>query len=192
MAKPSPSAHPRLRECSSNGTGSSSSSIHCTPEHHPSPPHHHHRRRRRREQRAFAVPSSGFLSLLATVVSASSIAQGSPIAGQDSPPEFLCPLVGCDAVEARHQPRSAFDAVPTPTPTRPPHKLRRGGVPDKYELRADGRWHRAESVTLYGSTMCLVRSFVLYSLYSKLTSITASLALQAVLARVRHHHPSLT
>jgi hypothetical protein len=100
-------------------------------------PHSHCRKRsqRRRPFRTSAYPSSGLLSLLATIVSTSS-AEARPITL-----DFLCPGVDTDCLKAGFQRRSQ------------PKLKKRARVPDRYAPGTDGLW-RKTGWTLYGSAMC--------------------------------------
>jgi hypothetical protein len=99
----------------------------------------------------FAAPSSGLLSLLATIAASSATADGSPI-----PPSFLCPSV--DYETSTITSNSPQDNLPPDAIQLPPTSTnRRRNIPDQYQPGPDGRWRRVETYTLYGSTVCAVR-----------------------------------
>ncbi|CDO73182.1 hypothetical protein BN946_scf185007.g237 [Trametes cinnabarina] len=115
-------------------------------------------------------PSSGLLALLVTVAGSSSSADARPLddSHPDSPPDFLCPrlhswspsehttssaatpswvLEPCDASEA-----AAFLELSIKRRRR---RTRRGSnIADKYVKGPDGRWRKADSWELYGSSSC--------------------------------------
>lgn len=115
------------------------------------------RRRRRPPTSAVAGPSSGVLSLLATISAASSTVDGSPLSAQPTPPPFLCPYISHDDCKAYAEllldpvAGTSASALSAPTPT----LTRRGLVADKFVEGLDGRWRRADRYTLYGSTVCM-------------------------------------
>jgi len=113
------------------------------------------RRRRRLQFGVLAGPSSGVLSLLATISAASSAADGSPLVAQPTPPPFLCPYIARDNHEAyvdivAETSASAVLSVPG-------YSIRhRKRVADKFERGPDGKYRRVDRYTLYGSTVCAV------------------------------------
>lgn len=118
------------------------------------------RRTRRSPFGAIAGPSSGVLSLLATITAASSTADGSPLVAQPTPPSFLCPSIERDVYEddvnlfSESIAESSGAVLLAPTETKK-HRRRRE-LADKYEKGPDGKWRQADGYTLYGSTMCKV------------------------------------
>jgi hypothetical protein len=110
--------------------------------------------RRRRPQ---AGPSSGLLSIRATIAASSSTTDGKPLISERSPPQFLCPSVQYDS-------NIPSDSVLIYRPKNSPPQTITGlsaspdgrNIPDKYIQGNDGRWRKAE-YTLYGSTLCQVR-----------------------------------
>lgn len=101
-----------------------------------------HRRRKQSSSPFFTTPSSKLLSLLASLVSASTV-DASPV-----PPPFLCPSIGLDnilqspSLEKRSPPPGNEQQGNPPTSKR---------VPDKFERGLDGLWVRVP-YTLYGVT----------------------------------------
>lgn len=121
----------------------------CSPHRHNLPPPRRSTRRRR-----YSAPSPGLLSLLATVVASSSTVDGSPLS-------FLCPSLGGEEVISpisRHSntfnPTSS--AATTSSTERRRIENRRQRLPPKYETGDDGLWRKANTYSLYGSTMCKV------------------------------------
>lgn len=117
-------------------------------------------RRRRRLQTT--APSSGVLSLLATISAASSAVDGSPLTLHPTPPPFLCPYIACDNYEAGVElfphPVAETSASALTAPTTTTKLGKRGAIADKFVQGPDGKWRRADRYTLYGSTVCIVRS----------------------------------
>ena len=110
-----------------------------------------------RTPKSFFPPSSGLLSILATIVSSSGV-DGSP-----APPTFLCPSIDVDdedVLKSKPSRRQAAPQDPTPVPStstsRPSTR-----IPDKFVPGDDGVWRRA-AYTLYGSTVCPVSVIFLY------------------------------
>lgn len=122
--------------------------------------------------------SSGLLALLVTVAG-SYPADARPF-DSEIPPDFLCPRlhahpsaqpssssqappslywVPCDASEASTYSDSSFPPLVVDYSARPRKKRSRRSVniADKYEQNSDGRWRKAHSWELYGSTSCAVR-----------------------------------
>jgi hypothetical protein len=132
-------------------------------DHHPLPVSTQRRRRRRPPAKFAAGPSSGVLSLLATISAASSSADGSPVSAQPTPPPFLCPYIARDnSYDQASAPlpdpvaETSASALSPPTPT---SKIgRRGTIADKFVQGSDGMYRRVDRYTLYGSTVCSVRS----------------------------------
>jgi len=111
----------------------------------------HPRQRTRRPSKpplSIVAPSSGLLSLLASIVSATTV-NGSP-----APPDFLCPSIRSEnTIEpvvrrrtAATEPRSKADSFAANF--REAHH-----VPVRYDKGPDGLWRRVGSYTLYGSTV---------------------------------------
>ncbi|KAI0639841.1 hypothetical protein C8Q77DRAFT_1152783 [Trametes polyzona] len=120
-------------------------------------------------------PSSGILALLVTVAGSSS-ADGRPLDSSDVPPDFLCPRLHawslpqsassppssssaaqqqpswywepCDAAEA-----AAYVDIAVRRRKRRPRKTS-NNIADKYVQGSDGRWRKADSWELYGSSSC--------------------------------------
>ncbi|KIM47545.1 hypothetical protein M413DRAFT_22191 [Hebeloma cylindrosporum] len=142
MAKPLPVA--------SSSLPGSSKTIHCSPQQIPEPSNHPRRRTRRPAKPPLAIvaPSSGLLSLLASIVSATTVNGGSV------PPDFLCPSIRSEDVV---EPVARRRTVPTDprfkaksfSANLPPSRH----VPDRYDRDTDGVWRRVGSYTLYGSTV---------------------------------------
>jgi hypothetical protein len=112
------------------------------------------RQQRRHSPAAIACPSSSVLSILATIAASSQTVDGSPLPLPTSPPSFLCPFIDHVNIRVRSTiPTTSYSAVTTssasPTPT-----FKSAQVADKYVQGPDGRWHKADSWTLYGSTCC--------------------------------------
>jgi hypothetical protein len=105
--------------------------------------------------KSFFAPSSGLLSILATIASSSGV-DGSP-----APPAFLCPSIDVDdqdVLKSKPSRRQVAPQDPTPLP-RASTSRRSTRIPDKFVQGDDGIWRRA-SYTLYGSTVCPVSATV--------------------------------
>ncbi|KAJ7597425.1 hypothetical protein C8J56DRAFT_851619 [Mycena floridula] len=100
-------------------------------------------RRRRRQPKSSPVPSATLLSLLAPLVPSTS---GSPLT-------FLCPLFSHEPPAVHVEPRSEPAVHLSPKASTRRTRDRRN-LPPKYEPGVDGIWRKAETYTLYGSTMC--------------------------------------
>ncbi|KAE9409133.1 hypothetical protein BT96DRAFT_913318 [Gymnopus androsaceus JB14] len=96
------------------------------------------KRRRKRASRFSAAPSTGLLSLLATVANTSAVG-ASPVSLS-----FLCPGVDEEEIACFN------DDIQQSAAVKPKSKRR---LPDRYELGTDGLWRKA-SWNLYGSSMC--------------------------------------
>ena len=130
---------------------------------------------------SFPGPSSGFLALLVTAAGSSSV-DGRPH-DSDIPPDFLCPRLHvlssaqpfsssdaasvswepCDLSQAASYAETSFSPAPVDLfadlYARPRKKRfrRTGNIADKYVKSPDGRWRKADSWELYGSSSCAVR-----------------------------------
>lgn len=135
--------------------------------HHPSYPASAQRRRKGTTSGS-AGPSPSVLSLLATISAASYPVDGSPLASQPTPPPFLCPFIDTqdhhdvyDECRRDLIPEASSSATPVtnniPTPTHKPKK-RAVTLADRFEQGPDGQWRRVDEYTIYGSTVCNVRS----------------------------------
>ncbi|KAF8971664.1 hypothetical protein BDZ97DRAFT_2024475 [Flammula alnicola] len=142
MAKPLPVA-------STGSPGSSKSTLYnsqnsAEPSYRPQ----HRRYRPSKPLRSTVAPSSGLLSLLASIASASTV-YGSP-----APPPFLCPSLDSgsvpDSTVIKRASTSQTPPLPVPDPT---NFLVARHVPTRYSEESDGIWRRVGSYTLYGSTM---------------------------------------
>ncbi|PIL31539.1 hypothetical protein GSI_06241 [Ganoderma sinense ZZ0214-1] len=121
--------------------------------------------------------SSGLLALLVTLAGSSSV-DGRPF-DSEIPPDFLCPRlhahpsaqpssssqappsvywVPCDASEAATYSDSSFPPLAVDYSARPrkKHSRRTANIADKYEQYPDGRWRKAHSWELYGSSSCAI------------------------------------
>lgn len=114
-------------------------------------------------------PSATLLALLATVAASSTAVDGRPLDADSPPPDFLCPLFPSDPspeCPIHSQPDVVNDNVAeeelywlSPTPTRKRRANKRVVfIPDKYVQGSDGRWRRESTWSLYGSTVCDVRT----------------------------------
>lgn len=129
----------------------------------------------------YSIPdpsSSGLLALLVTVAGSYPV-DARPF-DSEIPPDFLCPRlhahpsaqpssssqappslywVPCDASEASTYSHSSFPplAVDYSARSRKKRSRRSVNIADKYEQNSDGRWRKAHSWELYGSTSCAVR-----------------------------------
>lgn len=121
-----------------------------------------HRQTKKRPPRQ-SSPSSGLLTILASIAASSVTAGCSP-----TPPAFLCPFLstiqdnGHDRRDNVLDEDISSDLLPnSPTPTK--HRREKRRVPVRYEKGDDGRWRRMDTFTLYGSTICFVslRPFLL-------------------------------
>ncbi|KAI0830751.1 hypothetical protein BC628DRAFT_898467 [Trametes gibbosa] len=128
-------------------------------------------------------PSSGLLALLVTVAGSSS-ADARPLDSQ-VPPDFLCPHLHAWSLPEPSSSSSAAQKLPSwywepcdateaagyVSLTQTSRKRRRSRVPnkiaDKYTLGPDGRWRKADSWELYGSSSC---SVCLMSVFPRLLS----------------------
>ncbi|KAH9937361.1 uncharacterized protein B0H18DRAFT_970213 [Fomitopsis serialis] len=128
---------------------SSSSSPHPARPPRVSPTHHSPRRR------ASPSPSPAVLGLFATLASAITAVDGSPVS--TPPPDFLCPHLAATPTptqapttvpRVRNRRRAATPSTSTAQTTRS------GPVADKYVSCDDGRWRKTDVWTLYGSTFC--------------------------------------
>lgn len=114
------------------------------------------RQQRRHSPAAIACPSSSVLSLLATIAASSQTVDGSPLPlPTPPPPSFLCPFIDHVNICVRNTtPTTSYSSIttsftsPTTTTKSSPQ------VADKYVQGPDGRWHKADAWTLYGSTCC--------------------------------------
>ncbi|KAI8981230.1 hypothetical protein BD414DRAFT_94047 [Trametes punicea] len=114
-------------------------------------------------------PSSGFLALLITLAGSAS-ADARPL-DSDSPPEFLCPRLHAWSLPESQPSSSAAPASPSwswePCDAseaaayvdlsfgRRKRRTRRStNIADKYVEGPDGRWRKADSWELYGSSSC--------------------------------------
>ena len=141
MAKPLPVA--------SSGLPGSSKTTHC-PLHHNREPSNHPRRRTRRPSKpplSIVAPSSGLLSLLASIVSATTVN------GSSVPPDFLCPSIRSEEII---EPIIKRRTLPTDLRVKAKSfsaNLQPRNVPDRYDKGTDGIWRKVGSYTLYGSTV---------------------------------------
>ncbi|KAJ3778270.1 hypothetical protein FB446DRAFT_714290 [Lentinula raphanica] len=107
-----------------------------------------HRRQRQRRGRTrrnpYSPPSSGLLSLLATVVSTSPV-NASPVVLP-----FLCPGIERESSHSRREEPTSQTTDPWPAKG----KGRRRRLPDRYVRGSDGLWRKADW-SLYGSSMCV-------------------------------------
>ena len=126
----------------------------------------------------FDPSSSGHLAVLVTVAGSPPV-DGRPF-DSEIPPDFLCPRlhtlpsaqpssssqappslywVPCDASEAATYSGSSFPPLAVDYSARPhkKHSRRTVNIADKYEQYPDGRWRKANSWELYGSSSCAVR-----------------------------------
>ncbi|TBU50073.1 hypothetical protein BD309DRAFT_644058 [Dichomitus squalens] len=123
---------------------------------------------------SFPDPSPGLLAILVTVAGSSSV-DGRPH-DSDVPPDFLCPRLHtyssaqpsasqdtaplyrepCDVPEATTSSRSSFTPAPVDLYGRARRKRvrRTANIADKYVQSPDGRWRKADSWQLYGSSSC--------------------------------------
>ena len=141
MAKPLPVA--------SSGLPGSSKTTHC-PLHHIREPSSHPRRRTRRPSKpplSIVAPSSGLLSLLASIVSATTVN------GSSVPPDFLCPSLRSEDIIEPVARRRAVPTDPRVKAKSSSANLQPRHVPDRYNKDTDGVWRRVGSYTLYGSTV---------------------------------------
>ena len=128
----------------------------------------------------FPDPSSGLLALLVTVAGSSPV-DGRPL-DSDIPPDFLCPRLHlspthspsasqdtpawywgpCDDPQSSSASKLAVTSEFLVTQERAARPRRRrvprNDIADKYEQsEEDGRWRKADSWELYGSSSCAVR-----------------------------------
>lgn len=129
-------------------------------------------------------PSSSGLWALLVIVAGSSPVDGRPL-DSEIPPDFLCPRlhahpsaqpssssqappslywVPCAASEAATHSDSSFPplAVDYSARSRKKRSRRTANIADKYEQYPDGRWRKAGSWELYGSSSCAVRCCPLF------------------------------
>ena len=122
---------------------------------------------------ALPDPSSGLLALLVTVAGSSTV-DGYPL-DADDPPDFLCPRLHAWSLPQSHsassasapaspswywEPCDASEAaayVDLAQRRRKRRTRRSSNIADKYVQGPDGRWRKADSWELYGSTSCAVR-----------------------------------
>ncbi|KAG1784218.1 hypothetical protein EV702DRAFT_1058101 [Suillus placidus] len=104
---------------------------------------------------AIACPSSSVLSILAAIAASSQTVDGSPLPLPTPPLSFLCPFIDHVDICVRnttpttsHSNKAASSTSPTTTAKSTPQ------VADKYVRGPDGRWHKTDAWTLYGSTCC--------------------------------------
>lgn len=114
------------------------------------------RQPRRQSPAAISCPSSSVLSILATIAASSHSVDGSPLPLPTPPPSFLCPFIdNVNICVRKTTPTTSYSSsittssTPTTTTTQSEPQ-----VADKYVKGPDGRWHKADSWTLYGSTCC--------------------------------------
>jgi hypothetical protein len=111
-----------------------------------------------RRPRRIQSPITVTVLIVATVAGSSAIAIGTPLV---VPLCLLCPFARTDefvylssAPEATPGSRPGSSLSKRTTTTVTPAANR---VPDKYEKGQDGKWRRADTYSLYGSTVCIVR-----------------------------------
>ncbi|KAF7966907.1 hypothetical protein HWV62_18780 [Athelia sp. TMB] len=122
-------------------------------------------RRRRRPPTVAVGPSSGVLSLLATISAATYPVEATSLVSQPTPPPFLCPSIiqegntlpyGCTSELVGVASSSSSSVIPSPTaPPSSPRRQRRGSLADRFEKGPDGQWRRVDKYTIYGSTVCI-------------------------------------
>lgn len=137
------------------------------------------RQQRRHSPAAIACPSSSVLSILATIAASSHSVDGSPLPFPTPPPSFLCPFIDHVNICVRNPtPTTSYSSITTTSSASPTTTTQHSPqVADKYVQGPDGRWHKADAWTLYGST---VRSLPLSSFHA-LISVSSAV----------HHLPTL-
>ncbi|KAA1467808.1 hypothetical protein DENSPDRAFT_832954 [Dentipellis sp. KUC8613] len=161
---------------SSASSSSSLSSAKPTKQHAPPPsrPRTSTNNPRRRATRR-PSPSSGVLSLLATLCASSVTADGRPLDAQPTSLPFLYPFIHPESttgvvpdpdpasvpdVDDDDAPASSsadsftYTTLPHTTPASSGRLENRSSVADKYMQGNDGLWHKMDEWSLYGSTVC--------------------------------------
>ncbi|KZT74952.1 hypothetical protein DAEQUDRAFT_807233 [Daedalea quercina L-15889] len=108
-----------------------------------------------RRRRASPSPSSAVLGLFATLASAATAVDGSPVS--TPPPDFLCPQLVAIPPSTQAPtavPRDRIRRRAATSSTSATRSSRSGPVADKYVSCDDGRWRKTDVWTLYGSTFC--------------------------------------
>ena len=95
----------------------------------------------------YRFPSPAILSALAVIATAQPVA-GGPL--PTPPPTFLCPFIERDTSPGS----SASTPTLSPTPTPSPSQC--GVVADRYVQDSDNSWQKAETWSLYGSTVSVI------------------------------------
>lgn len=102
-------------------------------------------------------PSPAVLGLFASLASAVTAVDGSPVS--TPPPDFLCPQLVATATPTQAPtivPRDRVRRRAATSSTSSSSSSRSGPVADKYVSCDDGRWRKTDIWTLYGSTFCAV------------------------------------
>lgn len=120
------------------------------------------------------TPSCAILAVLASLVASVNPFPVGCHESNDPPPSFLCPSL---------EPQAEFDVqefvlptqTPPPTPSVPgPSGINRANIPTPVRRRVrrnlapgytqgeDGRWRKLSTWSLYGSTICVVRGFLIF------------------------------
>ena len=121
------------------------------------------------------TPSSALLAILASLVGS---VNPFPVACHEpdvSPPSFLCPslLPRAEVQDFTFPPQTPPPSAPIPGPSRvvrqdcptpPPDRHARRELAPGYTQGSDGRWRKLSTWSLYGSTVCVVRSIARFSL----------------------------
>lgn len=115
------------------------------------------RQPRRQSPVAIACPSSSVLSILATIAASSHTVDGSPLPLPTPPPSFLCPFIDHVNICVRETtPTTSYSSITTSSTPSTTTTQSVPQVADKYVQGPDGRWHKADGWTLYGSTVRLL------------------------------------
>jgi hypothetical protein len=147
------------------------------------------------------APSAGLLTLLASIAGFQPADASPVLPEQHIPPSFLCPFVDQEDIDVAFADTARVHI--NIAERGPPHSRRasniinsnvkRHNVPDKYEQGADGRWRKASKYTLYGSTVCRVRSSIFgpenqfLSRNNRKVVILPALRLQSLMRRFQLH-----
>ena len=108
-------------------------------------------------RRSSPSPSPVVLGLFASLASAVTAVDGSPVS--TPPPDFLCPQLAASATPTQAPtivPRDRVRRRAATSSTSSTQSSRSGPVADKYVSCDDGRWRKTDVWTLYGSTFCAV------------------------------------